>query len=94
MKGAVLSPGKHDFTVYFAMLGFLMFFEKFPIFYLSVIVRESVPGAKSCGQMIWLKLGIEVGCDEIFQKVLWLTSIIDNQIAEKASLNFTALELS
>ena len=41
----------------------------------SVIVRESVPGAKSCGQPIWLKLGKEVGCDEIFQKLLWLTSL-------------------
>ena len=40
---------------------------------LSVIV--SVPGAKSCGQPIWLKLGTEVGCDEIFQKPLWLTSL-------------------
>ena len=41
----------------------------------SVIVRESVPEAKSCGQPIWLKLGAEVGCDEIFQKPLWLTSL-------------------
>ena len=24
---------------------------------------------------IWLKLGTEVGCDEIFQKPLWLTSL-------------------
>ena len=52
-----------------------MFFEKFPTFYLSVIVRESVPGAKSCGQPIWLKIGREVGCDEIFQKPLGLTSL-------------------
>ena len=43
--------------------------------YLSVIVRESVLGAKSCGQPIWLKLGTEVGCDKIFQKPLWLTSL-------------------
>ena len=42
---------------------------------LSVIVWESVPGAKSCGQPIWLKLGTEVGCDQIFQKPLWLTSL-------------------
>ena len=42
---------------------------------LTVIVLESVPGAKSCGQPIWLKLGTEVGCDEIFQKPLWLTSL-------------------
>ena len=31
--------------------------------------------AKICGQIIWLKLGTEVGCDEIFQKPLWLTSV-------------------
>ena len=37
---------------------------------LTVIVLESVPGVKSCGQPIWLKLGTEVGCDEIFQKPL------------------------
>ena len=42
---------------------------------LSVIVWESVPGAKSCGQPIWLKLGTEVGYNEIFQKPLWLTSL-------------------
>ena len=42
---------------------------------LSVIVWESVPGAKSCGQPIWLKLGTEVGCHEIFQKPIWLTSL-------------------
>ena len=42
---------------------------------LSVIVWESVPGAKSCGHLIWLKLGTYVGCDEIFQKPLWLTSL-------------------
>ena len=40
---------------------------------LSVIVLESVPGAKSCGQPIWLELGTEVGYNEIFQKPLWLT---------------------
>jgi len=42
---------------------------------LSVIVWESVPGAKSCGQPIWLKLGTEVGYNEIFQKPLWLSSL-------------------
>ena len=42
---------------------------------LSVIVWESVPGAKNCGQPIWLKLGTEVGCNEIFQKPIWLTSL-------------------
>lgn len=42
---------------------------------LSVIVWESGPGAKSCGQPIWLKLGTEVGCHEIFQKPIWLTSL-------------------
>ena len=31
--------------------------------------------AKSCGQPIWLKLGTEVGCNEIFQKPIWLTSL-------------------
>ena len=56
------------------MFEFLMFFEKFPTFYLSVIVWESVSVAKSWGQQIWLKLGREVGCDEIFQKPLRLTS--------------------
>ena len=30
---------------------------------------------KNCGQSIWLKLGTEVGCDEIFQKPLWLPSL-------------------
>ena len=43
--------------------------------WLSVIVWESVPGAKNCGQPIWLKLGTEVGYNEIFQKPLWLTSL-------------------
>ena len=33
---------------------------------LSVIVWESVPGAKSSGQPIWLKLGTDVGYNEIF----------------------------
>ena len=42
---------------------------------LSVIVWESVPGAKTCGQPIWLKLGTEVGCHEIFEKPIWLTSL-------------------
>ena len=46
-----------------------------PIRELSVIVWESVPGAKTCGQPIWLKLGTEVGCHEIFQKPIWLTSL-------------------
>ena len=41
----------------------------------SVVVCESVPGAKSCGQLIWLKLGTEAGCDAIFQKPLWITSL-------------------
>ena len=41
----------------------------------SVIVWESVPGAKSCGQPIWLKLRTEVGCDEIFWKPIWFTSL-------------------
>ena len=27
------------------------------------------------GQPIWLKLRTEAGCDEIFQKPLWLTSL-------------------
>ena len=45
---------------------------------LSVIVCESVPGAKSCGQPIWLKIGTEVGCDEIFQKPLWLISLTNS----------------
>ena len=49
-------------------------FIKQKLFKLSVIVWESVAGAKSCGQPIWLKLGTEVGCNEIFQKPLWLTS--------------------
>ena len=43
--------------------------------YSSVIVWESVLGAKSCGQPIWLKLSTEVGCDKIFQKPLLLTSL-------------------
>ena len=42
---------------------------------LSVTVWESVPGTKSCGQPIGLKLGTEVGCDEIYQKPLWLSSL-------------------
>ena len=29
-------------------------------------------GPKVVGKPIWLKLGTEVGCDEIFQKPLWL----------------------
>ena len=57
------------------MLEFVTFCEKFPTFYLSVIVWESAPEAKGCGQPIWLKLDREVGCDEIFQKPLWLTSL-------------------
>ena len=53
------------------------FLEPIPLlfWYLSVIVWESVPGAKTCGQPIWLKLGTEVGCHEIFQKPIWLTSL-------------------
>ena len=42
---------------------------------LSVTVRESVPLAISCCQPIWLKLGTDVGCKEIFQNPLWLTSL-------------------
>ena len=42
---------------------------------LSVIVWESVPGAKSCCQPIWLKLGTEAGCDEKFQTPIRLTSL-------------------
>ena len=42
---------------------------------LSVIVWESVPVAKRCGQPIWLKLGTEVGYNDIFQKPLWPTSL-------------------
>ena len=29
----------------------------------------------SRGQPIWLKLGAEVGCNEIFQRPIWLTSL-------------------
>ena len=29
-KGAIFSPGKRDFTIYFAMFEFVMYFEKFP----------------------------------------------------------------
>ena len=43
--------------------------------YFSVTVWESVRGAKSCRQLIWLKLGTEVECDEIFEKPVWLTSL-------------------
>ena len=43
--------------------------------WLSVTVWERVPGSRNCGQPIWLKLGAEVGWDEIFQKPLWLTSL-------------------
>ena len=42
---------------------------------LSVIVWESVPGAKSCCQPIWLKLGTGVGSNEVFQEPIWLTSL-------------------
>ena len=41
---------------------------------LSVPVWESVPGARTDGQLIWLKLGTKLGCDKISQKSLWLTS--------------------
>ena len=37
--------------------------------------KKSVPGAKSYGQPIWLKLGTEVRCDEIFQTPILLTSL-------------------
>ena len=60
------------FSVYFSIITW----EKSLVHHhargLSVLVWESVPGAKSCGEPIWLKLGTEVGCDEIFQKPLWL----------------------
>ena len=56
---------------------------------LSVMVWESVPGAKSCGQPIWLKLGTEVGCDEIFQKPLWLTPLTFS-FAVTGSISFLA----
>ena len=39
-KGAVLSPGKRDFTIYFAMLEILMFFEKSPTFYLKQLQKN------------------------------------------------------
>ena len=42
---------------------------------LSVPVWESVPGVKIGGQPIRLKLGAKAGCDKIFQKPLWLTSL-------------------
>ena len=32
-------------------------------------------GAKSCGQPIWLKLGTEVGGNEIFEKPIWFTCL-------------------
>ena len=56
----------------YAMCYITLLFKSLWIPDLTVIVLESVPGAKSCGQPIWLKLGTEVGCDEIFQKPLWL----------------------
>ena len=49
-------------------------------FALSVTVRESVPEAKSYGQLIWLKLSTEVGCDEISQKSVWLTSLTSSSV--------------
>lgn len=42
---------------------------------LSVPVWESVPGARSNGQPIWLKIGTKVGCDKIFQRPFWFTSL-------------------
>ena len=59
----------------YAMCYITLLFKSLWIPDLTVIVLESVSGAKSCGQPIWLKLGTEVGCDEIFQKPLWLTSL-------------------
>ena len=59
----------------YAMCYITLLFKSLWIPDLTVIVLESVPGAKSCGQPIWLKLGTEAGCDEIFQKPLWLTSL-------------------
>ena len=49
-------------------------------FALSVTVRESVPEAKSYGQLLWLKLGTEVGCDEISQKSVWLSSLTSSSV--------------
>ena len=49
-------------------------------FALSVTVRESVPEAKSYGQLIWLKLSTEVGCDEISQKSVWLSSLTSSSV--------------
>jgi len=40
-----------------------------------VSLSEKVFQGKSGGQPIWLKLGTEVGCDEVFQKPLWLSSL-------------------
>ena len=42
---------------------------------LSVPVWESDPGVKIGGQPIRLKLAAKAGCDNIFQKPLWLTSL-------------------
>ena len=39
-KGAILSPGKCDFTVYFATFEILMFFEKFATFYLKQLLKN------------------------------------------------------
>ena len=61
---------KKVYDIYFHHICFC-----FLSFLSSVIDWESVPGAKSCGQPIWLKLGTEVGYDEIFQQPLWLTSL-------------------
>ena len=49
-------------------------------FAFSVTVRESVPGAKSYDQLIWLKLSTEVGCEEISQKSLWLSSLTSSSV--------------
>ena len=58
---------------------------------LSVTVGESVPGTKSCDQPIWLKLGTEVGCDEIFQKPLKLTSVTLSLEFQGRGVSFFAL---
>ena len=58
---------------------------------LSVIVWESVPGTKSCGQPIWLKFGTDVWCDEIFQKPLWLTSLTSSFGVTRGGLIFCPL---
>ena len=38
-------------------------------------LRKCSRGQICCGQLIWLRLDTEFGCDEIFQQPLWLTSL-------------------